>query len=703
MFETKYTEKSPFLTANKDDYDWLRDRNWPEVTDPKVLKYLEQENTYTEKNLFIKYKKEREQILKELQEYNKFAHVSEYTKKDNYYYYTKTEDNKNYKIYCRRINGENQKEEIIFDENIIAENKKFMRVGAFSISDDHNFLVYAVDFVGDEQFTIKVIDLNTKQHLSDEIPSVSFANLTDIAVIIPWHKNSTGFFYTPTSDRLFPEKVMFHKLGNNYKEDELVSFEKDPEYSVFAARSQSKRFLFINTFSGSFNKIHAHINNILGKANEIYYIDFNENKSLKPLLFKERKEGVLYTVEHSGNDFYVRVNDVNTNFRLIKTNINNRQEKNWQEITYTGENQYLESFDVSADFVVLNYKQQGLTNIEVLNIKTNNKKTITFPAIPCAATGYIADFEEDDLRIYYSSLKEPDRIYKYKFSSAALTVLKQQDEPIGFVANDYVVESQFADNNGVTIPITIFYKKSLFKKDGANPLYLYGYGAYGSSVSRQFRAELLPLVNKGIVFAIAHVRGGDELGMNWYLDGKLLKKKNTFEDFIACSEYLIKEKYTSKGNIAISGISAGGTLIGYVINTRPELYKAAILHQPFVDVLNTLLDETIPLTNIEFQEWGDPKNAEFFAYIKSYSPYDNIKKQDYPNILVTASINDPRVCYWEPAKFVAKLNTYKMNNNDLFFKVMTNISHLGGSGMLNKLQEIAEDYTFIYKSFGMLE
>lgn len=702
MFETNHTEKLPFLTANKDDYDWLRDRNWPEMTDLKVLKYLEQENTYTEKNLFVKYNKEREQMLKELQEYNKFAHVSEYTKKDNYYY-TKMEDNKNYKIYCRRINGENQEEEIIFDENVIAENKKFMRVGALSISDDHNFLVYAVDFVGDEQFTIKVINLNTKQHLPDEIPSVSFANLTDIAAIIPWHKNSTGFFYTPTSDRLFPEKVMFHKLGNNYKDDELVYLEKDPEYSVFAARSQSKRFLFINTFSGSFNKIYAHINNILGKANEIHYIDFNENKSLKPLLFKERKDSVLYTIEHRGADFYVRVNDVNTNFRLIKTNINNRHERNWQEITCTEENQYLESFDLSANFVVLNYKQQGLTNIEVLNIKTNNKKTIAFPAIPCVATGYIANFEEDDLRIYYSSLKEPDRIYEYDFSSAALTVLKQQDKPIGFIANDYIVENQFADNNGVTIPITIFYKKSLFQKDGTNPLYLYGYGAYGSGVSRQFRAGLLPLVNKGIVFAIAHVRGGDELGMNWYLDGKLLKKKNTFEDFITCSEHLIKEKYTSKGNIAISGISAGGALIGCVINTRPDLYKAAILHQPFVDVLNTLLDETIPLTNIEFQEWGDPKNAEFFAYIKSYSPYDNIKKQDYPNILVTASINDPRVCYWEPAKFVAKLNAYKTNDNDLFFKVMTNVCHLGGSGILNKLQEIAEDYTFIYKSFGMLE
>ena len=705
---TPHAEKVPYCykVANyelTDDYYWLRDKVWPEIKDRKILAYLQSENSYAENSLFARYATEKEQIFQGLQARFNFAATSEYTKKDDYYYYTREDQDKNYKTYCRKIGGLDQNEEVIFDENTIAEGENFMRIGALSISDDHNFLAYAVDFVGNEKFTIKIIDLNTKKHLPEEIPDVSFANLSDVPTIIPWHKNNTGFFYTPTSERLFPEKVMFHTLRDNYKNDILIYAENDPEYSVVLSRSQSRSFLFINTFSGSFNKIHSHINNILGQANEIHYLDLEKNKFLHPILFKERKDGVLYTVEHCGKEFFVRINDFGSDFRLIKTKIDNWHEENWEEVVASNKDQYLESFDISNNFLILNCKQQGLSKIEVMNIKTNNKKVITFPEKAYAATGYVTNFAEDDLRIYYSSFKDPECIYKYNFSTNVLIVLKQQPGPADFVSSNYVIESQFANNNGVNIPITIFYKKSLLKKDGTNPLYLCGYGAYGSSLPRHFRAELLPLVNKGIVFAIAHVRGGDELGVDWYTEGKLLNKKNTFDDFIACSEYLIKQKYTAKGNIAISGLSAGGTLIGYVINVRPELYKAAILHQPFVDVLNTMLDETIPLTAIDFQEWGNPKNAEFFEYIKAYSPYDNITKQNYPHILVTTSICDPRVGYWEPAKFVAKLRAYKTDHNDLFFKVMSNAGHIGGSGKLEKYQEIAEDYVFLYKSFGLCE
>jgi oligopeptidase B len=615
---TTQVEKTPhvYRVANheiEDSYDWLRDRNWPEVTDPKVLNFLAQENSYADKNLFTKYKKERDQIFNELQHRIKFAHTSEYTKKDDYYYYTRTEEEKNYKIHCRKKASIEAEEEIILDENLVAKDSKFMQLSTVVVSDDHKFLTYAVDFAGNEIFTIKILDLTNKQYLKDEIPNVS---LSDSPAGIIWHKNGSGFFYMPASSRLFPDKVMFHKLGDDYKNDKLIYFEPDKEFSLVITRSQDQRFLFINSFAGCFNEIYQHVNRIDGRSNEIHFIDLESN-SLQPKLIQAREEQLLYAVEHHNNNFYIITNDVGNNFRMVKTPVVTLSKNKWQEFLPLLPDHYLESFDISKNYLIVNYKHQGLPVIKVINLSNNKIQDIKFSSPSYMAVGYVANFVEDELRIFYSSLNTPDTIYKYDFSKNLVGILKQKDSLNQFQSNEYIVKRQWADNHGIKVPISILYKKSLFKQDGTNPLYLYGYGAYGSEVLQNFRAELIPLVDKGVVFAIAHCRGGNELGEHWYIDGKLLNKKNTFADFIACSEHLIKYRYTSKDKLIISGRSAGGTLIGAVINGRPELYKAAIMHAPFVDVLNTMLDDSMAFTITDYPEFGNPRKLGVFNYANS--------------------------------------------------------------------------------------
>jgi oligopeptidase B len=495
---------------------------------------------------------------------------------------------------------------------------------------------------------------------------------------------------------------MFHKLGSNYKNDKLVYFEPDKEFSLVITRSQDQRFLFINSFAGSFNEIYLHVNRIDGRSNEVHFVDLTSN-SLQPKLIQTREDQLLYAVEHHNNNFYILTNDMGHNFRLVKTKVDTPSNKYWQEFLPMERDHSLESFDVARNFLILNYKYQGSHIIKVMDIKNNKINDITFPSPSYMAVGYVENFAENELRVYYSSLNMPDTIYKYDFLSNRLELLKKKDSLEQFQSDEYIVERQWADNHGVKVPISILYKKSLFKQDGTNPLYLYGYGAYGGEVFQNFRPELIPLVDKGVVFAIAHCRGGNELGEDWYIDGKLLNKKNTFTDFIACSEHLITTCYSSKEKLIISGRSAGGLLIGAVINSRPELYKAAIMHAPLVDILNSILDEKNIFTTMAYQEWGDPKELEVFKYIKSYSPYDNIRKQNYPELFITTSINDARVGYWESAKFVAKLREYKTDHNKLIFKIKLNSGHVGAVGKNDRLQEIADDYIFICKALGLIQ
>lgn len=660
-----------------DEYAWLRDKNWPIVKNQQILDYLEEENKYFEQ-FFLPLKNNKEKIFEELKGRIKLDDQSTYIKKDNYYYYTRVEAQKEYPIYCRKVENIEAKEEVLLDVNHLAQGKKFIKVGAFSVAPNHKFMAYSVDFTGDERYTIKIYNLETQEYLVDEIPQT-------IGGIV-WHEELSGFFYTPTNENWRHDTVMFHYLGEELSKDKLVFHEPNPLYSTSVSKSGSNQYIFIT---------------VNGLNNNVNYVISMQDHNFTPTLVKPRQDGIFYEIEHNGAYFYIKTNYTAKNFRVAKVSVDNFQASNWQEDYIKEESdKYLSSFDITQNYLILNYLVQAIPMIKIKSFSDESEKIINFPDQAFTAEAMSTNFKEDDIRISYSSLARPNTTYSYNFDNNQLAVLKVQEIPSGFNPDEYMVERVFANNGEVQIPITLLYKKSLLKKDGSNPLYLYGYGSYGISIPVSFRNSAISLVNRGFVYAISHIRGGDELGHDWYEAAKFLNKKRTFEDFIASAEKLIQDKYTSKGNIAICGGSAGGLLMGTVLNEKPELFKAAVTHVPFVDVLNTMLDETLPLTPGEFKEWGNPKDTEYFDYIKSYSPYDNIKTQEYPNILVTAGLSDPRVGYWEAAKWVAKLRANKTDKNILLLKTNMDTGHSGASGRFDYLKETADELVFIFKLFG---
>ncbi|MCF8463139.1 MAG: prolyl oligopeptidase family serine peptidase, partial [Rickettsiaceae bacterium] len=464
--------------------------------------------------------------------------------------------------------------------------------------------------------------------------------------------------------------------------------EEDNKFNSSVGKSSSKKFIFISSSGAS--------------CNESYFIDMNDDNMTLNLI-ASRQEEIFYDIDHNDKYFYISINDVGDNFRIVRTKIETPKKEYWEEYIKLDPDKYLESFDITAKYLILNYKRLGIVTPEIIELKSGARKIMTFKDPVYEVGAYSTNFEENDIRLSYSSLAQPSITYQYDFNDESFNILKEQEIPSGFDSSHYQVERLWVDNENVKVPVTILYKKELFKKDGTNPLYLYGYGSYGISIPASFRTSIFSLVDKGFVFAIAHIRGGEELGHSWHKEAKFLNKMRTFKDFIAASESLIKQKYTSKGNIVIAGGSAGGMLIGAVINEKPDLYKAAILHVPFVDVLNTMLDESLPLTPGEYKEWGNPKDEEYFKYMLQYSPYENIKAQNYPNIFVTAGLSDPRVGYWEAAKFVAKLQEVKTDSNMLMLKTNMDFGHSGASGRFDYLKEIAEDYVFVLKNFAMLK
>jgi oligopeptidase B len=662
-------------TTIDDEYNWLRDQDWPKkITDQNILGYLNEENDYFH-NFMNPLKKEKELIFEELKARIKLKDQSTYIQKDNYYYYSRTEEDKDYVIYCRKHSSIKNLEEILLDVNKLAEGKKFTSIGAFAMSPSHKLMAYSVDFTGGEKYIITIFDLESKKFLPDEIQNT-------IGSIV-WHENGKGFFYTPVDENWRHDKVMFHKLGTESIEDQLIYHEKDPLYSVSISKSSSREFMFINTGGHD--------------SNESYYFSMND-QNFKPILIKKRVDKILYSVDHGTDYFYMYSNDGAKNFKLLRTN---DIKQNWQEYIKEESDKYLANFDLTDKYILLNYKHNGLPLIIVKEINGNKIKEVKFPDEAYTASAYSTNFEHNDLRIDYSSLSRPNTVYQYNFENEKLDILKTQEIPSGFNPEEYVTKRIFATSGDVKVPITILYKKSLFKHNGSNPLYLYGYGSYGYAIPPVFRNSAISLVDRGFVFAIAHIRGGDDLGHDWYEAAKFLTKKRTFDDFIASAQKLIEEKYTSKGNIVIVGGSAGGMLIGNVINEKPELFKAAIAHVPFVDVLNTMLDETLPLTPGEFKEWGNPKEKEYFDYIKSYSPYDNVKAQSYPNLMITAGLTDPRVGYWEAAKWVARIRDKKTDNNLIIFKTNMDFGHKGASSRFDYLKEAADDIVFILKIFAL--
>ncbi len=659
----------------KDEYSWLRADGWPnKITDKKVLSYLEEENKYFEQ-VMSPHKKETDNMFEELKGRIKLEDQSTYTKKDDYFYYSRTEADKDYGIYCRKKGSTNSEEEILLNVNELAKGQKYTQLGAFAISPDHKLMAYSTDFTGGEKYKIVVYNLETKEFLKDEIEGT-------IGPII-WHEKIGGFFYTPTSENWRHDKLMFHKLDTSSDKDKLILHEKDHLYSVSAGKSSSKEYIFVN--------VSGH------DSNEIYFINMHD-ESFKTYLIKERKETIQYGVDHHSDSFFMHTNDRAKNFQLLKSPSKDYNQDNWKIFIAEDKNRYFSGFDLTQSYLLLNYKEKGLPVSLARDLNSGVEKQIKFPDEAFTAGIYSTNFEEDDIRVSYSSLARPSTVYNYNFAKENLSILKTQEIPSGFSPDEYKVERVFVKTDSVEVPVSLFYKRSLFKKDGSNPLYLYGYGSYGHSVPPSFRNSAVSLVDRGFVYAVAHIRGGDDLGHDWYEAAKFLNKKRTFNDFIASAEYLINNKYTSKGKVAIAGGSAGGMLIGNVINQRPELFGAAVAHVPFVDVLNTMLDEDLPLTPGEFKEWGNPKEKEYFDYIKSYCPYSNVATLDYPNLLVTAGLSDPRVGYWEAAKWVAALRSQKTDNNIIIYKTNMDFGHSGASGRFDYLKETAEELVFVIKN-----
>lgn len=665
----------------EDEYAWLRDHHWPHtVKNNKILSYLEEENSYYH-NYISALHTEKNQLFAELKGRINLEDTSTYIKRDHYFYYSRTTVNQDYPLYCRKYKSEDNPEEILLDINKLALDKEFIALGDFAISPDHKLLAYSVDFTGGERYTIKVYNLETKKFLHEEIDN-TIGNIV-------WYEDQSGFFYSPITECWRRNKIMFHTLGTNPKDDVLVYHEKNPLYLISVDISSSKQYILLN--------ISGH------DSNEVYYITMND-KEFVPKLLSKRKDTIFVSIDHGGKYFYKSTNDKAKNFCLLRTNSHHYHiNATWDIYIEEKKDKYLSNFEITKDYCLLNYRYKGLPELIICKLHENAaEQIIQFPDQSYTASLYSTNYIENDIRVNYSSLIQPTTTYSFCYHTNQLTVLKENKIPSGFDSDAYQVERIHVKNKEVEVPVSLFYKKSLFKQDGSNPLYLYGYGAYGIAIPPTFRNSAVSLVNRGFIYAIAHVRGGDDLGHHWYEAAKFLNKNRTFLDFIACANFFVDSKYTSKGNIIIAGGSAGGLLIGNVINQKPELFKAAIAHVPFVDVLNTMLDETLPLTPGEFQEWGNPKDKKYFDYILSYSPYENVRAQYYPNLLVTVSLSDPRVGYWEAAKWVARLRNRKLDNNKIFLKTSMDFGHSGASGRFDYLQEEAADLVFIMDMFNII-
>ncbi len=649
-----------------DDYFWLRDKNWPRVNDPEILEYLTLENNY-----YAKYEDKalEAELYEELKGRIKEEDQSYPVKKDNFYYFNKIAKGQDYPILYRKCDD---KEEILLDCNALALGKPSFAMGDTEVTQDHSKLAYAYDSDGSERYIIQVKDLLSGKDLKDVI--------TNTIGNIVWNKQGDGFYYLALDDNWRHNKVFFHKLGTKQEQDNLIYQELDPVFSVNIEQSSDYNYLFINASSST--------------SSEVYYLsDCNELK-----LSIKRRPDHLYNLDHIKDKFYITTNDMGKNFRLIAT----KDFINFEEIIAHSSEAYLVDVALYEQYIVATKSILGLSKIEYYNI--NDQKLagkVEFQEEIYEANVVYTNKEDQFLRIHYSSLTTPKSVKEYDFASKDLHNRKTDEIPSGYDSSQYEAKRLWVNaKDGARIPLSMVYRKDKIKPEVTNQLLLYGYGSYGYGMPVHFRSNIISLLDRGVIYVIAHIRGGDELGYDWYESAKFLTKKLTFEDFIASAEYLIEQKYTDSNKLAIMGGSAGGMLMGVVVNQRPELFKSVVALVPFVDVLNTMLDDTLPLTPGEFEEWGNPiKHQEYFDYIRSYSPYDNVKSQNYPTMLVTAGLTDPRVGYWEAAKWVAKLRALKTDDNLLLLKTEMDAGHKGQSGRFKGLEEVAMIYSFILNSF----
>ncbi len=656
-----------------DNYFWLRER-----ANPEVMEYLEAENRYTEA-MMKSTEKLQEQLYQELRSRIKEIDLSVPDKMDDYYYYTRMEEGKQYPVYCRKKVSLDAGEEILLDQNALAVGHDYLEIGVNKISPDHRLFAFSVDTNGSEAYTLYVKDLNSGKLLEDEIPNTYYS--------VEWANDNQTVFYTVLDEAKRPYKVYRHTLGSEPKKDVLVYLEPDQAYEVYLEKTRSKEYLLIKLESET--------------TSEVRYLKA-DNPTEEFKVIQPRQHQMEYSVDHHADEFFIVTNDNAKNFKLMKAPVQNPSQANWKEIIAPRDSVKIDGIDAFKNYLVVYERERGLKRIRIMNLTNSEDYYIDFPeSVHTFEQGKNPDFNTNLLRFTYTSLVTPKSVFDYNMDNK-IRLLKKEEEVLGGYDREfYQSERIFAKaGDGTMIPISLVCKKGMIK-DGKNPLYLYGYGAYGLSSEPGFLSNYLSLLDRGFIYAIAHVRGGGEMGRYWYDDGKLLHKKNTFTDFVACAEHLITEKYTSQDKLIINGVSAGGLLIGAVTNMRPDLFQAVIANVPFVDVINTMLDPSLPLTVIEYEEWGNPNQKEYYEYMKSYSPYDNAKAKAYPHILITAGLNDPRVMYWEPTKWTAKLRAYKTDKNLLLFKTKMESGHFGATGRYDELKDVAFEYAFIFEVLGI--
>jgi len=656
-----------------DPYYWLNDRE-----DQEVINYLEEENAFT-KAMMEHTEELQTKLYDEIVGRIKQTDMSVPYKRNGYFYYSRYEEGMEYPIYCRKEGSLEAEEEIMLNVNEMAEGYSYFQVGGISVSHDNKLIAYGVDTVSRRKYTIHFKNLETGEILADAIP-----NTTGYA---PWAADNKTVFYTRKDETtLRPDKIYRHKLGEESADDPLIYFEKDETFRTGVSLSKSMEYIMIGSFS------------TLSTEYRFLKADKPEGEFK---VFQERQPDLEYFVSHYENRFYIRTNHEAKNFRLMETPVRRTAMKNWKEVIAHREDVLLEDYEVFNKFLALQERKNGLTEIRIRSHSGMNDFYIEFEEQ--AYVVYLStnlDFDTDLLRYGYTSMTIPNSVYDYNMTNGEKELLKRQEVVGGYDPDEYYAERLFATApDGVKVPISLVYKKSM-KKDG-NPLVLYGYGSYGASMDPYFSSTRLSLLDRGFVFAIAHIRGGEEMGRQWYEDGKLLKKKNTFTDFISCGEFLIEEGYTTSDQIFAMGGSAGGLLVGAVYNMRPDLFKGVIAAVPFVDVVTTMLDESIPLTTGEYDEWGNPNEKEYYDYMLSYSPYDNVEAKDYPAMLVTTGLHDSQVQYWEPAKWVAKLRDKKTDDNMLLLWTNMDYGHGGASGRFQRYKEVALEYAFLIDLAGL--
>jgi oligopeptidase B len=671
--ETKVTKINGYEL--KDDYFWLRDRN--EKKNPEIIKYLEDENAYTE--AFMKpHQAFIENLYKEMLGRIKQDDTSVPYRLGDYWYFNRTEEGKQYPVYLRSRAKDGKNAEVLLDQNELAKGFKYYSIGTFAVSDDGNILAFSTDTTGYRQYTLQFKDLRTGKILPDKIErvtSVAWAN-----------DNKTIFVVTEDAEDKRSDKMWRHALGSD--KNDLLYDEKDLLFDIELDRSRDKKMILLASYAKTMREFR-------------YLPADNPAGDWKIVLPREKDHE--FAVDYYGGEFYITTNKNAENFRVVRAPVDNPSEKNWKEFIPHNPKVKIDGISFFKDYAVVSERENGLEYLKVLDLKTKRAaaRIATDEEVYTMNLGANPEFDTDIVRYNYASMTTTNSTFEYNFATRKSELVKQQEIPSGYDKSQYETKRLWATaRDGVKVPISIVWKKGV-KLDGSAPMLLYAYGSYGFSMVPGFSIARLSLLDRGMIYAIAHIRGGSELGEKWRQDGRMFKKMNTFNDFVDSAKWLLANKYTSSDRLVIQGGSAGGLLMGAVVNMNPELFKAAIAQVPFVDVMNTMLDADLPLTTGEWIEWGNPNEKEAFEYMLKYSPYDNIKAQNYPNMLIETSLNDSQVMYWEAAKYAAKLRATKTDSNILLLKTNMGAGHGGSSGRYDRLKEIAFDYAYALSQVGI--